>query len=446
MAGGGPYSIVSRAFDVSRRATFETLPETDAAVSEDRLLSRFLGYVQVDTQADPDSTSVPSTPGQIRLGALIAEELVRIGLVDVEHDATGTIYATVPATPGYEASPVIAFNAHLDTSPETSGKDVKPRAFRYEGGDIALTGDPTKVIRVAENPDLTQCVGKTLVVTDGTTLLGADDKSGVAVIIEAAERLIEARDLPHGPVRVFFTCDEEIGRGVESVDLAKVGAVAAYTLDGDGQGAIDDETFDAMKAVVTFRGVNIHPSIAKDRMTNAVRALGTFLEKLPRDRLSPESTDGRDGFIHPYRVLESGVERATVELILRDFDREKLESHLALVRNAVEETKRLYRGLETKVEATEQYANLGAALKKQPHIVEYAEEAYRRVGVTPRRTIIRGGTDGSFLTSRGLLTPNLSTGEHNPHSPLEWTCLEEMETAVRTLVELAQVWAERSRQ
>jgi tripeptide aminopeptidase len=297
--------------------------------------------------------------------------------------------------------------------------------------------------RAAENPDLANCVGKTIVVTDGTTLLGSDDKSGVAVIVEAAARLMEQRELTHGPVRIFFTCDEEIGRGVEYVDLAKVNAVAAYTLDGDGAGAIDDETFDAMKAVVTFHGVNIHPSIAKGRMTNAIRALGYFLEKLPRTERSPETTDGRDGFIHPVRILESGVDRAAVEMILRDFDRTKLESHLKLVREAAAATCAEFPGLTTEVEATEQYANLGAALAQQPHIVEYAEEAYRRIGITPRRTIIRGGTDGSFLTARGLLTPNLSTGEHNPHSPLEWTCLEEMETAVQTIVELVQIWAER---
>lgn len=412
-------------------------------MSRERLLNRFLDYVRVDTQAGPDSTSVPTTQGQLQLGATIAEELRAIGLVDVEQDATGTVYGTVPATPGYEASPVVAFNAHLDTSPETSGRDVKPRAFVYEGGDVPLTGDPTKILRAAENPDLANCVGKTIVVTDGTTLLGSDDKSGVAVIVEAAARLIERPEFPHGPVRIFFTCDEEIGRGVEHVDLAKVNAVAAYTLDGDGAGAIDDETFDAMKAVVTFHGVNIHPSIAKGRMVNAVRALGHFLEQLPRDHRSPETTDGRDGFIHPHRILESGVERASVEMILRDFDRTKLESHLELVRKGVAATRAAFPGLETEVEASEQYANLGAALAKQPHIVEYAEEAYRRAGISPRRTIIRGGTDGSFLTARGLLTPNLSTGEHNPHSPLEWTCLEEMEQAVTTIVELVRIWAER---
>jgi tripeptide aminopeptidase len=412
-------------------------------VSRERLLYRFLDYVRVDTQAGLDSTSVPTTPGQLQLGATIADELRAIGLVDVEQDATGTVYGTVPATPGYEASPVVAFNAHLDTSPETSGRDVKPRAFVYEGGDVPLTGDPTKIITLAENPDLANCVGKTIVVTDGTTLLGSDDKSGIAVIVEAAARLMERPELPRGPVRIFFTCDEEIGRGVEHVDLAKVNAVAAYTLDGDGAGAIDDETFDAMKAVVTFDGVNIHPSIAKGRMVNAIRALGHFLERLPRDRRSPETTDGREGFIHPVRILESGVERASVEIILRDFDRAKLESHLELVREVAAATRAAFPGLETEIEASEQYANLGAALAKQPHIVEYAEEAYRRTGVTPRRTIIRGGTDGSFLTARGLLTPNLSTGEHNPHSPLEWTCLEEMEQAVETIVELVQVWAER---
>jgi tripeptide aminopeptidase len=405
-----------------------------------RLLDRFLRYVTIDTTADPASTSYPSSAGQWDLGRVLAEELREIGLLAVEQDAHGLVWGTVPATvPG--DIPVIAFNSHIDTSPETTGKNVKPQVIRdYQGGDIVLPGDPTKVIRVAECPELGQLVGRTLITTDGTTLLGGDDKAGVAVIMEMATRLMENRSLPHGPVKVLFTCDEEIGHGVDHVDFAKLGATAAYTLDGAGAGEIDVETFSANQAVVTVRGVNIHPSIAKGRMVNAVRAAAALVDRLPRQTLAPEVTAGRDGFLHPYHI-EGGVAQTTLWILLRDFDSAAFDAQAAIIRQAAAAVERDFPGVAIDVAIKHQYRNLGDGLKAEPRAVDYAEQAFQRLGFPVRRTIVRGGTDGSLMTARGLPTPNLSTGQHTPHSPLEWACLDEMEQAVQVITQLVQVWA-----
>jgi tripeptide aminopeptidase len=403
------------------------------------LLDRFIRYVRIDTQADEKATTYPSSPGQIELGRMLSQELSELGLADAHQDEFGIVYASIPATVPHSA-PTIAWNAHVDTSPETSGRNVKPIIHRhYSGDDVVLPGDPTKVLRVADSPGLLAAKGKTLITTDGTTLLGGDDKAGVAVIMEAAARLVAHPEIPHGPIRVCFTCDEEIGRGVDHVDLGKLGAVVGYTLDGGGVGEIDVETFSADLAVVTIRGVNIHPSIAKGRMVNAVRLAGMFLDRLPRQTLSPESTSEREGFLHPYRI-EGGVGEVTIRVLLRDFDTPRLAERA----EALQQTARLlmldYPSAKIEVTVTAQYRNLGDGLAREPRAVSHAEEAMRRVGLTPKQTIVRGGTDGSRLTELGLPTPNLSTGEHNIHSPLEWTCLEEMETAVKVLVELAQMW------
>jgi tripeptide aminopeptidase len=407
-----------------------------------RLLERFLRYVQIDTTADPASTTYPSSPGQWELGRVLVAELREIGLQDVEQDAHGLVWGTVPATVAGNI-PVIAFNSHVDTSPETTGKNVKPQVIRnYAGGDIVLPADPTKVIRVAECPELGQLIGRTIITTDGTTLLGGDDKAGVAVIVEMAARLMEDRSLPHGPVKVLFTCDEEIGHGIDHVDFAKLGATAAYTLDGAGAGEIDVETFSANQAVVTVRGVNIHPSIAKDRMVNAVRAAAALVDRLPRQTLAPEVTAGRDGFLHPYHI-EGGVAQTTLWILLRDFDSTALEAQASIIRQAAQAVERDFPGVAIEVAVKHQYRNLGDGLKAEPRAVNYAEEAFRRLGLPVRRTIVRGGTDGSLMTARGLPTPNLSTGQHTPHSPLEWACLEEMEQAVQVITQLAQVWAEK---
>lgn len=410
-------------------------------MNRNRLLERFLRYVRVDTTADPHSDSYPSTPGQLGLGNLLVGELQEIGLTDVHRDEHGLVWATVPATTSKDV-PTIAFNSHLDTSPETTGKDVKPQVIEdYAGGDISLPGDPSQVITVAENPELDQVHGATLITTDGTTLLGGDDKGGIAVIVEAANYLIEHTEIEHGPIRVLFTCDEEIGHGVDHVDLDKVGAIACYTLDGAGANDIDVETFSADLATVTVSGKNIHPSIAKDRMVNATRAAGDFLARLPRDGMSPETTEGRGGFIHPYHV-EGGVAEVTMQLILRDFITAKLDEQADLLRKLAADVERDHPGAGISIHITKQYRNMGDGLSQEPRAVDFAVEAHRRLGRAPNLTIVRGGTDGSQLTELGLPTPNLSTGQHNPHAPLEWACLDEMVQAVEVVVELAKVWCE----
>jgi tripeptide aminopeptidase len=415
-------------------------------INHARLLGRFLRYVQIDTTADDNAKTYPSSPGQLTLGKLLADELREMGLKDVEHDSHGLVWATIPASarpPGNQQLPVVALNAHVDTSPETTGKHVKPHVIRnYAGGDIPLAGDATKVIRVADNPELKQLHGKTIITTDGTTLLGADDKSGLAVIMELAHTLVEHPQLPHGPIRILFTCDEEIGHGIDHVDLAKLGATVCYTLDGQGAGEIDTETFSADLATVTVRGINIHPSIAKGRMLNAIRAAAAYIDCLPSVGLSPETTDGREGFLHPY-TIEGGVAAVTIKVLLRDFDTAALAGKADLLRQAASEVVAKIPGSQIDVQITKQYRNMREGLGQETRAVAYAQEAFRRLKRDCKLTIIRGGTDGSQFTERGLPTPNLSTGEHNPHSPLEWTCLEEMTSAVEHLVELVQVWVEK---
>ena len=403
-------------------------------------MERFLRYVRIDTTAGDGSAGYPSSPGQLELGRLLVGELIAAGLKDAAQDEHGIVMATLPATCSRPA-PVIAFNAHVDTSPETTGKNVKPQVWRnYQGGDLALPGDRSQTIRVEANPELRGLVGRTIITTDGTTLLGADDKAGIAAIMEAAAYLAEHPELEHGPVRVCFTCDEEIGHGVDHVDLKKLGATACYTLDGSGVDQIDVETFSADLATVTVRGVNIHPSIAKGRMVNAVRVAADFLARLPRDMLSPETTDERQGFLHPYK-LEGGVACVTIAILLRDFDAPRLAEHAETLRQAAQAASAVWPGSAIDVEIVKQYRNMAEGLAREPRAAAYAQEAFRRLGREPKLTIIRGGTDGSRFTELGLPTPNLSTGEHNPHSPLEWTCLEEMVQAAEVLVELAQVWA-----
>jgi tripeptide aminopeptidase len=404
------------------------------------LLDRFCRYVRIDTTAVENAGTYPSSPGQLELGRMLAEELRAMGVRDAAQDEHGIIMATLPATVSHPA-PTIAWIAHVDTSPETTGRNVKPIVHEnYQGGDIVLPGDPSKVIRVSDNPELLNLKGHTLVTTDGTTLLGADDKAGVAVIMEATAQLMARPELPHGPIRICFTCDEEIGHGVDHVDLKKLGAVAGYTLDGGGVGEIDGETFSADLAVVTVRGVNIHPAIAKGRMINAVRLAGLFLDRLPRLTQSPETTADREGFLHPYRI-DGGVAETTIRILLRDFETPRLADRAELLRAVARTVVAEYPGASIEVTVTPQYRNMAEGLAKEPRAVAFAQEAMRRAGVEPKLTIVRGGTDGSRLTEIGLPTPNLSTGEHNLHSPLEWTCLEEMATAVRVLMELARVWA-----
>jgi len=410
-------------------------------VNQQRLLERFLQYVSIDTTANDSSTSYPSSPGQRKLGKLLVNQLQEMGLADARQDEHGLVTATIPATHG-TSGPVMALNAHLDTSPETTGAQVQPQVIRdYAGGDIPLPGDPNQVIRVSNNPELQALHGKTIITSDGTTLLGADDKAGVAVIMEAACCLQQHPEIPHAPVRILFTCDEEIGHGVDHVDLNQLAADVCYTLDGAAANMIDVETFSADLAVVTVRGINVHPSIAKGRMVNALRAAGAFLYQLPRQRLAPESSEGREGFLHPY-VIEGSVAEVRIKILLRDFDTAVLQEHERRLREIAANVETAFPGIECQVTVTPQYRNMADGLRAEPRAVEYARKAHARLGRNAHLTIIRGGTDGSMLTARGLPTPNLSSGQHTPHSPLEWACLEEMQQATEVVIELARVWGE----
>ena len=401
----------------------------------------------IDTTADEFSDGYPSSAGQLELGRLLVDELMAMGLDDARQDEHGIVTATVPSnlkqTESQEKVPVIAFCAHLDTSPETSAAHVRPQVIRdYAGGDIILPGDTGKVIRTADNPALGRLVGKTIVTTDGTTLLGGDDKAGLAVIVEAAQWLLEHPEIEHGPVRLCFTCDEEIGRGTNHIDLEELGATACYTLDGEGADRIDVETFSADLAVVTVSGVNIHPSIAKGRMTNAVRAAADYIQRLPAEQ-SPETTDGRRGFLHPYEI-EGGVGEIRIRVLIRDFDTAKLDLLAATLHQAAAETLEEFPAAEIDIKVKRQYRNMADGLAGDRRAVDYACRALQRIGRRAEKTIVRGGTDGSRLTEMGLPTPNLSNGSHNPHSNLEWACLEEMVMAGQWVVSLAQTWAENS--
>lgn len=412
-------------------------------MNRQRLLDRFLRYVRIDTTAREGSDSYPSSPGQLELGRLLLAELRALGLGDAVQDEHGIVLATVPATVDHPA-PAIAFCAHLDTSPETSGAGVRPQVIEdYPGGDIVLPGAPHRVIREAENPDLAPLVGRTLITTDGTTLLGADDKAGLAVIMEAAAWLVERPEIKHGPVRLLFTCDEEVGHGVDHVDLGRLDAAVCYTLDGPGADAIDVETFSADLAVITVRGRNIHPSIAKGRMINAIRVAADLMAQIPCERLSPETTEGREGFLHPY-VLQGGVAEVTVKVLLRDFRTARLHDLAETLRQAAAASMAQYPGASIEVAVTPQYRNMAEGLAREPRAVTHAQKALARLGRTARLTLVRGGTDGSRLTEMGLPTPNLSTGQHTPHSPLEWACLDEMAGSAEWLVSLAEVWGQES--
>jgi tripeptide aminopeptidase len=409
-------------------------------INRDRLLERFLRYVIIPTTSDPDADCYPSSAGQLELGKVLVEELVQMGLPDSCQDEHGLIWATLPSNVSAETA-TIAWNAHLDTSPETRGEDVKPQVVEnYQGGDLVLPGNREAIIRVAENPELNQLHGVTLITTDGTTLLGGDDKAGIAIIMETVEALLENPQIQHGKIQILFTCDEEIGHGVDFVDMQRLGAVAAYTVDGGQANEIDVETFSADLATITIRGVNIHPSIAKDRMVNAMRVAGSFLDRLPRD-LSPEKTEGRDGFIHPYS-LSGGVAEVTIHVILRDFETAQLAQQQQLLHSLSEQLGQENPEVTIDVSVIPQYRNMAAGLSREPRAVAYAQLAHERLGRVAQLTTVRGGTDGSQLTEKGLPTPNLSSGQHNPHSPLEWACLDEMVQAAEVLQELAQVWQE----
>jgi tripeptide aminopeptidase len=411
-----------------------------ARLAEDAA-DRFLRYVRIDTQSDEDSETYPSTEKQLDLLRLLAAELKELGLDDAAIDEHGYVTATVPATVAHE-TPTIAFFAHADTAREVSGANVKPNRIRYDGGDIPL-GDSGAVIRPAESPQLSSHVGHELITTDGTTLLGADDKAGIAEIMAAVAYLQAHPELPHGVVKVAFNPDEEIGRGVVHFPVDAFGAAAAYTVDGSTAGEVQSETFSGAQVRMKIRGRAIHPGWAKDELVNAIKLAAAVVEKLPHDRLSPETTDDREGFVHP--ILVSG-DSSEVELrfIVRDFENVQLDAHVEYLRELAREVAATDERASIDVESFIQYRNMRDTLQGHPEIVAHLEEAVRRVGLEPRRTAIRGGTDGSALTELGLPTPNIFTGGHDAHSEREWICVEDMGLAAATVVALAQVWAEPS--
>ena len=404
-------------------------------------LDRFLRYVRVDTRADERATTSPSTPGQLVLLNLLAAELGAIGVTDATVDAHGVLMATVPATSS-RAVPAIGFIAHVDTSPEMPGHDVKPIVHqRYDGGDLPLPDEPTAVLRATDDPALAERVGDDIVTASGLTLLGADDKAGVAEIMAAAEHLMAHPDIPHGPVRIAFTCDEEIGRGADHFDVGRFGARCAFTLDGGSRGELEVENFSADAMTFTFQGFNTHPGYAKGRMVNAIRVASDFVTRLPRDE-APEATGGYDGFAHPY-VFEAQVDRTTVKVIIRDFDLDRLHDRERRLQALAEDTVRDHAGATVAVQIVEQYRNMREVIEQYPELIDCARQAIERAGLAVRLKPIRGGTDGSRLSFMGLPTPNLFAGEHNFHSRLEWVSKQDMDKAVEVIVELCQVWEKR---
>ena len=403
---------------------------------------RFLRYVVIDTQSDPRSPSQPSTQKQKDLGRVLVEELLAIGLSDAHLDEHGYVYATIPATVD-KPVPVICFCSHMDTAPDFTGTGVKPQIHRdYRGGDIVLPGDPAQIIRRADNKALADQIGHDIITSDGTTLLGADDKAGLAEIVSCAARLMADPSIPHGVIKLLFTPDEEIGRGVDKVDLGKLGAAFAYTVDGETVGHIEDETFSADGVEIEITGVAIHPGFARGKMENAIRIAAAIVERLPR-RLAPETTSGRAGFIHPTDIGGS-MEKATISLIVRDFEEAGLHEKEALLETVVQTVMADYPGSSYRLTVNHQYRNMKEVLDRHPDIVGHAMEAIRRAGLTPVKGSIRGGTDGSRLSFMGLPTANLFAGGHAFHSPKEWISVQDMEKAVDTLVELARIWAEKA--
>ncbi len=406
-------------------------------------LDRFLRYVVIDTQSDPKSPSCPSTAKQKDLGALLVRELHEIGIADAALDEFGYVYATIPATTD-KSVPTICFCSHMDTSPDCSGANVRPQIVRnYQGGDIALAGDPIQIIRAADHSALADQIGHDIVTSDGTTLLGADNKAGIAAILDAAQFLAGHPEIEHGPIKILFTPDEEIGRGVDKVDLKRLGADFAYTIDGETAGHIEDETFSADGAILTIDGVSAHPGFAKGRIEHAIKIAAAIIDRLPKD-CAPETTEGREGFLHPIG-MSGALEQATVSFIVRDFTERGLHEKEELLETIVRDVMRDYPRSRYRLEIRPQYRNMKEVIDRHPEIVEHAMEAIRRAGLTPVRTSIRGGTDGSRLSFMGLPCPNIFAGEHAFHSKLEWVSRQDMEKAAQTIVHLATIWAERAR-
>jgi tripeptide aminopeptidase len=407
------------------------------------VVERFMRYVQIDTQSDPQSDSYPSTEKQKQLSELLAKELLNMGIADAHADEFGYVYATIPATT-HKNIPVICFCSHVDTAPDCSGANIKPVIHEnYDGSDIVLPDDPVQVISIKEYPYLKEHVGNSIITASGLTLLGADDKAGVAEIMDMANYLVTHPEIKHGTIKILFTPDEEVGRGTAKLDLKKVGATAAYTLDGGELGTLEDETFSADGVMITIHGVISHPGYAKRKMVNALKIAGEILTTLPTEEWSPETTENRQGFVHPLRI-DGLAEKAVLEFLIRDFDSTQLQLHEIRLKALVESVLVKYPKATMQFEVNEQYRNMKEILNQHPHITAYAEEAYQRVGLTVIKEPIRGGTDGSRLSFMGLPCPNIFTGMQAIHSKHEWIGIRDMEKAVQVLVALVKVWEEKA--
>ena len=407
-------------------------------------LERFLRYVTFDTQSSEESSTYPSTSKQLDLLRQLVDELQAVGLADATLDEHGYVMATIPATTHKNGVPTIGFIAHVDTSPEMPGAGVKPIVHRnYQGQDLVLPDDPTAVLRFADNPALAEQIGHDIVTASGTTLLGADNKAGVAEIVAAAEYLVAHPEIPHGVVRIAFTPDEEVGGGTTYFDVAKFGARCAYTMDGETRGEVEMESFSADALTLTFQGFNTHPGYGKGKLVNSIKIAADFIGRLPKETLSPETTAAYEGYVHPY-VLNASVERTSVKLLIRDFRTAALAEKETFLENLARTTVADWPGSSVEAKVDESYRNMREVLDKQPDVVENAREAIRRAGLELREHPIRGGTDGSKLCFMGLPTPNIFAGEHNFHSRLEWVSAQDMEKAVEVIVQLCQVWEERT--
>ncbi len=407
-------------------------------------VERFLRYVKIDTRSSEGSDSYPSTPGQLELLRLLVDELHELGVEDAGIDEHGYVFGTLPGTTAKADVPVIGFIAHVDTSPEMSGRNVKPIVHEnYRGQDLVLPDDPSAVIRLADNPALEEQLGNDIITASGTTLLGADNKAGVAEIMGAVEYLLAHPEIPRGPVRIGFTPDEEIGQGTKHFDVERFGARCAYTMDGSTLGELQVETFSADALTAVFRGLNTHPGYAKGRMVNAIKVAADFLHRLPAGQLSPETTDGHDGFVHPY-TLRAAVDETAVRFVVRDFHTPGLQDKHRLLERLANETVADHPGASVEIAVEEQYRNMKEVLDRHPEVVECAEEAIRRAGLEVRGTPVRGGTDGSRLSFMGLPTPNIFAGEHNYHSRYEWVSTHDMHKAVEVIVNLCRIWEERT--
>jgi tripeptide aminopeptidase len=400
---------------------------------------RFMRYVQIDTTSDPTSSTFPSSAKQRDLSIVLHAELQKLGLQDVQIDEWSYVFATIPSNVTH-ALPTICFCSHIDTAPDCSGTNVKPILHaNYSGEPISLPDDPQQVLRTEDHPYLLQKIGDDLITASGLTLLGADDKAGVSIIMELAAYLVTHPEVKHGPIRILFTPDEEVGRGVEQLDMQKLNADFGYTLDGGPLGDIEDETFSADAATVIFHGVSAHPGYAKGKMVNAIKLASEFVAALPKEKWSPETTSHREGFVHP-TAIDGGLEKASVQLILRDHNTQLLETYPQILSSLAQQIVTSYPGARFELSVQEQYRNMKEILVNVPFVADYAEEAIRKAGLNPKRSIIRGGTDGSRLSFMGLPCPNIFTGEMAIHSKLEYVSVQDMEKAIDTLVELVQIW------